>query len=315
MDRRKFLQATGAGIVAGAISPGLLAETTAGSPGKQPALHLFSKHLQFLDYPGMARAAAAMGLDGLDLSVRPGGHVEPDRFANDLPKAIGAITDAGLGCEMMTTGITGADVRRDYDLLALARELGVKFYRLGFLRYDEGTDLMVSVERYRERLAALAEWNREIGITGLVQNHSGAERFGAAVWDAWLVLKDMDPDAMGMQFDVRHAVTDGGRMWPTSFRLVKSHIRAPIFKDFKWGRVNGEWELINTPFGQGMVDFKRYFGMLKEAGIQGPFSLHCEYDSLGGANKGRRELTIPEKEVFAAIRRDIEAIRTLWQEA
>jgi sugar phosphate isomerase/epimerase len=63
-----------------------------------------------------------------------------------------------------------------------------------------------------------------------------------------------------------------------------------------------------------MVDFRRYFRMLKEVGINGPFSLHCEYD-LGGANKGRRELSIPEEQVLAAIGRDVKAIRELWQES
>lgn len=301
----------------GAVSPAMLAgekPTSRVVDDQQPLLHLFSKHLQFLDYRGMARAAAELGLDGLDLTVRPGGHVEPENFERDLPSALDAIREAGLACEMMTTAIVGTENRRDYDLLALAREQGVKYYRLGFLRYDNNLAPDESVERYREQLSALADWNREIGINGLFQNHSGAERFGAAVWDAWSVLKVLDPDALGMQFDVRHAVTDGGLMWPTSFRLVKSHIRAPIFKDFKWGQVDGQWKLINTPIGQGMVDFLRYFRMLKDAGIEGPFSLHCEYD-LGGANKGRRELTIPESEVLAAIRQDVETVKRLWSEA
>lgn len=301
----------------GAVSPTLLAgeePVARAGAGQHPPLHLFSKHLQFLDYRGTALAAAEMGLDGLDLTVRPRGHVEPEYFARDLPAALDAIREAGLACDMMTTSIVGTESPRDYDLLALARERGVKYYRLGFLRYDKEVPPGQSIEKFREQLAALAEWNREIGITGLLQNHSGEERFGAAVWDAWSVLENLDPDALGIQFDVRHAVTDGGRMWPTSFRLVESHIRAPIFKDFKWAQVDGSWELVNTPIGQGMVDFRRYFRMLKDAGIEGPFSLHCEYD-LGGANKGKRELTIPEDEVFAAIKRDIATVRRMWSEA
>lgn len=317
MDRRKFIRASGTGIALGMLTPGLLAGAAPAAPRKipdQPSLHLFSKHLQFLDYEEMAQAAAAIGLDGLDLTVRPGGHVEPEQFERDLPRAVGAIKNSGLRCEMMTTAIVGTENQRDYELLELARSLGVKYYRLGGLRYDEATEPMVSVERYRAQLAALADWNLEIGINGLYQNHSGDARFGAAVWDVWMVLKDLDPNALGMQFDVRHAVTDGGLMWPTSFRLVKSHIRAPILKDFKWARVDGGWKLVNTPLGEGMVDFKKYFRMLKATEIDYPMSLHCEYD-LGGANKGRRELTIPAQQVFDAMRRDVATARALWQES
>jgi sugar phosphate isomerase/epimerase len=311
MKRRQFLATTATGIIGSALAPGL-----AGASGgmKLPGLHLFSKHLQFLDYPGMAAAAVKLGFSGLDLTVRPGGHVEPDHFERDLPVAIEAIKAAGLTCEMMASGITGADDPRDYDLLALARSLGVKAYRLGNLRYDDDLPLTDSVERHRERLSALAGWNREIGITGLVQNHSGDARFGAAIWDAVSVLQDLDPDHLGMQFDIRHAVTDGGLMWPTTFRLAKPYIRSIIFKDFKWGIVGGEWELINTPIGEGMVDWRRYFRMLKDAGMDYAVSLHCEYD-LGGANRGRRELTIPQEEVLAAIGRDVEVVRKLWSEA
>jgi sugar phosphate isomerase/epimerase len=318
MKRREFLQTTGAGMAGSALLTGfstgsVLAGESTGMT--VPGIHLFSKHLQFLDYHEIAAAAAELGLDGLDLTVRPGGHVEPDNFERDLPAAIGAIKEAGLSCKMMATNIVGTQDAHDRDLLALARSLGVKSYRLGGLRYDESVSPMVSVEKYREQLAALAEWNREIGITGLYQNNSGEERFGAAIWDAYLVLKDLDPDYLGCQFDIRHATTDGGMMWPTNFRLIKPYIRSIIFKDFKWAVVDGKWRLVNTPMGEGMVDFRRYFRMLKNDGLNYPVSLHCEYDELGGANKGRRELTIPKSEALALIKHDIEYVKKLWREA
>lgn len=317
MKRREFLRTTGAGIAGSTLLAGLvpatgLAGDTAGMP--LPGIHLFSKHLHFLDYGEMAAAAADMGFAGLDLTVRPGGHVEPENFERDLPAAVNAIEKAGLSCEMMTTNIVGTSNARDRDLLALARSLGIKSYRLGGLRYNQDIQPMESVEQYRQQLAALEGWNRQIGITGMYQNHSGAEKFGAAVWDAYLVLKDLDPDYLGVQFDVRHAVTDGGLMWPTNFRLIKPYIRSLIFKDFKWAVVDGKWRLVNTPMGEGMVDFKRYFRMLKDARMNYPVSLHCEYD-LGGANKGKRELTIPESEVLAAIRKDAETVKRIWNQA
>ena len=62
-----------------------------------------------------------------------------------------------------------------------------------------------------------------------------------------------------------------------------------------------------------MVDFERYFGMLKDAGMNMPISLHLEYD-LGGAEKGRRELTVPRGEILEAIAQDVDAINKLWRE-
>ena len=317
MDRRKFLKTAGTSIAGSALLPGLAASTVlAGNTGgmKLPSLHLFSKALQFLDYPQMAAAAVTLGLDGLDLTVRPGGHVEPEHFERDLPAAISAIEEAGLSCEMMTTNIVGTDTQRDYDLLALARSLGVKSYRMGGLRYDEGIHPTKSVEQYGQQMAALAKWNGEIGITGMYQNHSGEARFGAAIWGLYLVLKDLDPDEIGCQFDIRHAVTDGGLMWPDSFRMMKPHIRSLVFKDFKWEIVDGKWRMFNTPIGEGMVDFSRYFRMLEDAGMNYPVSLHLEYD-LGGAEKGRREPTKPRSEILAAIEQDVDTVKRLWDES
>ena len=317
MDRRKFLSAAVKGVVGGAlVSSPLVGTALAAESGgmKLPNLHLFSKVLQFLDYPDMTDAAVELGLDGLDLSVRSGGHVEPENFERDLPAAINAINAAGLSCEMMVTNIVSTENRRDFDLLALARSLGIKSYRMGALRYDEHTHSMTSVEQYRHQLSALARWNEEIGITGMYQNHSGARRFGAAIWDLYLVLRDLDPDYIACQYDVRHATTDGGLMWPDTFRLIKSHTRSLVFKDFKWAVVDGKWRFVSTPIGQGMVEFSRYFRMLKDARMNLPISLHCEYD-LGGAEKGRREPGKPKSEILATIKQDVVTVTKLWNEA
>ena len=173
---------------------------------------------------------------------------------------------------------------------------------------------MTSVEQFRQTLMALASWNEEIGITGMYQNHTGSGHFGAAIWDAYLVFKDLDPEFMGVQFDIRHATADGGTMWPNTFRLITPHIRSLVFKDFKWGVVDGKWRIVNVPIGRGMVDFSSYFRMVKDAGLDVPAILHCEYE-LGGAGKGRRDLTIPGDEVLAGIRQDRVAINKLWNEA
>ena len=315
MDRRRFLDVAAKGAIGAALVPGSLARTAFAADSKDPpGLHLFSKLLQFLDYVEMAEAAAKVGLAGLDLTVRPGGHVDPENFERDLPAAIKAIKAAGLSCEMIATNSGSTQNPRDFELLALARSLGVKSYRTGALRYNDDTHPMDSVDQHRQQLSALAKWNEELGITGMYQNHSGAGRLGAAIWDLYLVLRDLDPDHLGCQFDIRHAVTDGGLMWPDSVRMIQPYIRSIIFKDFRWGVVDGKWRVVSTPIGQGMVDFDRYFGLLQDAGIDAPVSLHLEYD-LGGAEKGKSEPTVSKGEILAAIAQDVGAINTLWKEA
>jgi len=317
MERREFLKLAGAGIAGSPLLSGIAPGNVLAGEAKSmrvPGIHLFSKCLQFLDYQELAATAATLGLQGFDLTVRPRGHVEPKNFERDLPAAIKAMKEAGTSCEMMVTSIVSTENQRDYDLLALARSLGIKSYRLGGLRFNPDVSAMESVERYKLQLASLAEWNREIGITGMYQNHSGEGHFGASVWDIYLASKDLNPDELGIQFDVRHATTEGGRNWPDSYRLLKPQIRALAFKDFKWAEVNGKWRLVNTPIGEGMIDFNRYFHMLKDAGMNYPVSLHCEYD-LGGAEKGKKDPTMPKEEILAAIKQDVDTVKRLWDTA
>lgn len=97
MTRRGFLQATAAAVAA--ATP--LGTVRAQAAVKGNGLHVFSKPLQWLGYDAMAELVAEAGLGGIDLSVRPKGHVEPERVGEDLPKAVEAARKQGLTIEMI----------------------------------------------------------------------------------------------------------------------------------------------------------------------------------------------------------------------
>lgn len=63
-----------------------------------------------------------------------------------------------------------------------------------------------------------------------------------------------------------------------------------------------------------MVDFKRYFSLLKKYKINVPVSLHLEYP-IGGAEKGKSTLTIDQNIVFNTMKKGLKTVRNLWQEA
>ena len=44
-----------------------------------------------------------MGFNGVDLTVRPNGHVIPESVRDDLPRAIADIKKGGSYCTMITT--------------------------------------------------------------------------------------------------------------------------------------------------------------------------------------------------------------------
>ncbi|MDB2326114.1 sugar phosphate isomerase/epimerase [Flavobacteriaceae bacterium] len=274
-------------------------------------VYLFSKHLQFLDYNAMSSAAAAMGFDGLDLTVRRKGHVLPERVLTDLPKATEAMLNHGLKPKMMSTNVWDATNSTHKRVLETAASLGFTHYRTDWLKYPEDKSLVVSQLIYAKQAQELEQLNQQLGLIAGYQNHSG-KYVGAPIWDLLPILEATKGSHIGSQYDIRHAVAEGGNSWELGLRRILPFINSICIKDFKWGKVNGKWKPINVPMGEGMVDFKKYFSILKKHKITVPVSLHVEHD-LGGAEKGASSIKISEHEVFTRIKNDLDYLKTAWE--
>ena len=87
--RRTFLKtgsAAAAATLTSHFSP-LTSRASAAAPSTGPTEYcFFSKHLQGLSFDQIADIAAEVGVQGIEAPVRPGGHVEPERVEEDLPK-------------------------------------------------------------------------------------------------------------------------------------------------------------------------------------------------------------------------------------
>lgn len=271
---------------------------------------IFSKHLQFLRDEDLARTAAELGFDGIDITVRKGGHVEPDRVRQELPALVSAIRRHSLEVPMITTDIVDAETPHAEDVLRTMADLGIRHYRWGGFVYAPGQPYPVQLDRLKPRIAKLSALNQRYQACAMYHTHSGRDVVGASIWDLYILLKDFDAGTVAVNYDVAHATVEGGLGgWINSFRIATSHLRGIAVKDFAWGRdANGAWQPQWQPLGEGMVLFPQFFGMLKECRFSGPVQLHFEYP-LGGANDGKRELGIPREEVYSAMKRDLERLR------
>ncbi|MGD1890621.1 MAG: sugar phosphate isomerase/epimerase family protein [Cyclobacteriaceae bacterium] len=309
-DRRSFLNTMA--LAGGALSSGLISptESKAKSAMNLPeedsmTIHVFSKHLQFLDYPEMAEVSAEVGFDGVDLAVRPRGHVLPENVKTDLPRAVKAIKDAGLTAKLMTTAIINAQESVNETVLKAASEQGIQYYRTNWLRYQDGDDVVTVIPEFQKKLAALAKLNEKYGMYGGYQNHAGVRYVGAPIWDIAYMLREIDHPNLGSQYDIRHATVEGGLAWPLGLQYIHPHINTLVIKDFRWEKIDGKWKVYNTPLGEGMVDFPAFFQKVKELQIQAPISLHFEYempeedDSLSEAEKVKQTITVMQKDVNA----------------
>lgn len=313
LSRRAFIK--NAGIIT--VGVPLLSSAVGGERnGESEAplnVHLFSKHLQFLDVKDAARVASELGFDGLDLTVRPKGHVLPENVKTDLPAAIRDIKQSGSNCELITTAISDVENPVDVDVIKTAANEGVEYYRSNWFKFKEDQPMQDSLDYYQAKVRQLSDLNEQNQIVGCYQNHSGTN-VGASFWEVKKILETANPGFFGVQYDIRHAVAEGGKSWPNGIKLLKDHIKTIVLKDFKWGKVDGRWQIINVPIGEGMVDFKSYFKLLKIYGLKPPVSLHLEYP-LGGAEKGQSEISVDKKVVFDTMRKDLSVVQQIWKEA
>lgn len=299
MNRRHFLLAAGAAAAA----------SSAAAQPQKLKVAIFSKHLQFLEGEELAKGAAEIGFDGIDLAVRKGGHVEPERVAQDLPLLIKTIRAHKLEVPMVTTDILDADTPHAEAVLSTISELGIHHYRWGGFKYDPAKPLPQQLDALKPRVAKLSALNAKYKTGAMFHTHSGIDLVGAPIWDLYILLKDFDPAAVGINYDVGHATIEGGfGGWIESFRVCGPYLRGIAVKDFLWEKNARGWRANFKPLGTGMVDFDRFFAMVAQRGFDGPLQLHFEYP-LGGADGGKRQITIPREEVFIAMKRDLEKLR------
>ena len=271
-------------------------------------IHIFSKALQWLDYDGLADILVESGAEGVDFTVRPGGHILPENVEADLPSAVKAARKRNLRVDMITTAITSVNEKYTETILRTASSLGINFYRLGYLDYDYKLGIIETLQKLKPEFDKLGEMNRKYSIHGAYQNHSGV-RVGGSVWDLYELVKDLDPQYTGCQYDVRHAVVEGANSWINGLKLIAPWIRCTDIKDFKWSQTNGRWITESLSLGEGSVDFDEYFKIVKELNIPGPMSIHLEYPPFEG-NKVQLSDKEKRKQFIAGMRKDIDTLKS-----
>ncbi|MGB9601480.1 MAG: sugar phosphate isomerase/epimerase family protein [Limisphaerales bacterium] len=284
LSRRAFLKTTALTISSFAlVNP----ELKSAQPTQQPTIAIFSKIYQELklDFEESAELTAAADYDGVDTPVREKGEIEPARAAEDLPRYAEALAKRGKKILLLTSGILGIESPHAETVLKTAKKLGVKYYRLGMDYHNDKEPLQKQLDRKKEQLKELAKLNRKIGVTAIFQNHSPAGNriyIGGDLDEMHYLVKDFDPDDIGIAFDLGHAIVVHGDEWRKKFDLIKSHFKIAYIKDVRRPRSF-------VPFGEGEFSKSGFFGLLKKMNYNEPFSIHIEFDFAGKGNSKTKE--------------------------
>ena len=304
--RRHFLKSTTALAASAFTAQSSLLTAAAGeasSGGNEYCF--FTKHLQGLSYSQIADIAADLGVQGIEAPIRPGGHIEPEKVEEELPKFVDELKKRGLKMMVLTSGINGVNAEQHTEkVLKTAKAVGVPQYRMNWYKYDLEKPIWPQLESFKPQLKDLVAFSKEIGIRPLYQNHSGKTNAGAPIWDMYSLIREYDPADCGFAFDIMHATVEGSESWPLEVGLVHQHIGCAYFKDFTFA---GE-KHATCPLGEGAVK-KDYVKMLKKLGWSGACSLHIEY--LKGKVKDPNYV----EEAVKATKRDLAVLKEWWATA
>lgn len=263
----------------------------------------FSKPFTNLSFDDTADLVADVGWDGIECPVRRSStHILPERVEEDLPKMVEALRKRGREVSMITTDITGVDKTAE-QVLRTAAKVGIRRYRLGAIRYTADRSIPDQLKDIKVRIRDLAQLNKTVGIQGGIQNHSGQDYFAAPVWDAYEVIKELDPADIGISFDIGHATLEGGLSWPLQTRIAEPRYSVVYVKDFRWEKREKGWSPVWCPLGQGMVN-ARFFTMLARSRYNGPVCQHHEY-----------EIGKTSAEMVPHFKRDLQTLRDWLKQA
>lgn len=257
---------------------------------------LFTDNLADLTIPQVCAAVKRAGFDGLDLTVRPGGHVKPAQAEVGLAEAKRIAGAAGLRIPMITTSITDADSSHAEAIFAAAAHYGARHIKLGYWLYKPFGTVQKQIDDAKRMLAGLVRLGEKYHVLPCVHCHSG-EMVANSGATLYLILKDFKPGQAGAYVDTMHMCVEGGLSgWEIGLDLLAPWLALVGAKNFRWEKGDRDkfgqqqFHPIYCPLADGQAPFPQFFARLKQLGFDGTVSLHSEYKEGGSF----RNLSTPE---------------------
>jgi sugar phosphate isomerase/epimerase len=238
---------------------------------------VFTKPWPSLSATELGDKVAALGFSAVELPVREGFQVNPDRVERDLPTFAAALADRAVGIHSVASST-------DEAVFAACAAVGVAIIRVmlpvgesGYLATEKTIrqwldDTMPLCERYGVQVGIQPHHGRYIsdatGLRALIADYPS--RYVGAVWDG-------AHDALA------------GQQPEYSLELLWSHLAMVNLKNGFYLRTSGpesnaEWRTYFTTGAQGLADWPRIAAYLDSRSYAGAICLTAEY-SAGGVDE------------------------------
>jgi sugar phosphate isomerase/epimerase len=253
--------------------------------------------------PQLGEKLAALGLDAVELAVRPGYQVTPDIVKAGLPEAARTLGQHGL----RITSIAG---NVDEATIAACGDAGIGIIRI-CAPIDMSLGYLAAVENYRRQFDAVLPALERFGVSIGVQNHHGTH-VGSAIGLLHLIER-YDPKQVCAVLDMAHCAVDGE---PTAMAvdIVKDRLNGLVnFKSAFHLRANGPedeavYKVHWTTHQHAGYSWRELVACLAAIGYDGVYCLPAEYSSPTGKGQRMGDDALP------FLRSDIAHLRALLNE-
>lgn len=245
-----------------------------GNPTKTE-FSVFVKPWKALDLPKVARHVQELGFNLIELPVRLGFPVEPERIEADLPGAVKIFGDQGIRIVNVTADLPLTDER----LYAACAANNITMNRVIFKRISPS--YWESEAAARHQLDAALPLCEQYGVKIGVQHHYGGS-VPINSMGLYNLVKDYDPRWVGAIWDPAHNALQGEDAL-TGLELVKSHLCMVNLKNAYWRRTNppdgspAQWDAYLCAGPHGRTSWAEVAQGVKQVGYTGPLTFSAEY--------------------------------------
>lgn len=276
LTRRTLLQA------AGALAVGTSLQAAPTSEAKKPQVCIYSEQFQSLPIPKVCEVFRKIGADGIDLTVRPGGHIKPENAPKELPIAAAAAKEHGLKILMLTTGITSPDQNAE-GILATCQNLGIRKIKMGYYGGGEFGQLKKRLDDSRRQLEAVVKLAAKYEVRPCVHVHSGLT-IPSNGFMLHRLIRDIPPERIGAYLDSCHmTITGGAGGWKQAVELLSPWISLVALKNFQWHKGDRDslgrqtWRTNYCRLEDGVAPIPDFVRTVHRTGYRGFYNLHTEY--------------------------------------
>ena len=248
----------------------------------RPRVCTYTEHFQSLPIPLVCKIFKRIGVEGLDLTVRPGGHIAPENAKDELPNAVKTARDHGLEIMMLTTGISTPD-RNAEEIFSTCQKLKIDRIKLGYFDVGEFGNLAKWLDDIRHQLDAIAKLAAQYEVLPCVHVHSGLT-IPSNGFMLYNLIRDMPPDRIGAYLDSYHmTMTGGAGGWRQAIDLLTPWISLVALKNFRWEETDRDetgqqrWRTNYCRLEDGLAPIPEFASTIHQVGYRGFYTLHTEY--------------------------------------